>query len=812
MGKKKHLKASKGLSLSCMSDEQPLTSILKGEDIQALAIRSEDLKKLHVPKPPKDPQKPVLMTRVLVRKTRPADEATNAVRGGVACPASPDPGSQQLDYTGRGGRRFDGQGMILPHSILGSLEEYRSYLEARGETELLRCLPKSQREHPSEASAGQHTGAVEKGLGSHRDIQSNALQHWHSHMRQRRRQQDCLSSLLHRPVEDLLMNQTNRFREIQEQKELMSQVLPLVHTGHGYHVGSEFWSLPQRLGDEMSGITATLTQTEQGKREPVIHVGQPRSICQESGIMCAAELRPATRTWDQSVYLQHQCQELREVLKDFKKPDIDGLEVIGASSKPFTSIAVCRNPLLEEEEKEKQQKKMKQDNLDPLAQYDNVRVDPLLIPALTFCGQPAHWTGSSSSNQGEVGISARINFEALTGERASSHLELRNEGSTAIYLTWQQLPLPHSFPNLQSQTTTPHFYFNSSTGVILPGDTLQMEFIFKSEVPGIKSELWQLNTHPVLLGGASMQVTLRGVALYQDKTSDQKMAIERLLEKRVVVKMCQTLVYEALAGVQTPERPSSPAELYITEEQEFLGKNPKLQYCYQPVEALKRLWQNVTPGSNWDLDVNTIRQAVLSLPEQESAQGTLTRDRGLAQVNSLLLELSQPLVKHNPLTPATIGQQLWGSLLDRLDSEAMWLRQLMGLPETDTWTEPIQEPLIPAPVLEDTMKKEEKSGGTAREEDDNKGESKSAAMKKPAEYGKKSRRGSEEVRKHPGGKQGKELAKEPLLAASPETVDHQPHTNHNIKPEVMDKYRRRLHQKFFRTFADVSISSGRGIL
>lgn len=62
--------------------------------------------------------------------------------------------------------------------------------------------------------------------------------------------------------------------------------------------------------------------------------------------------------------------------------------------------------------------------------------------------------------------------------------------------------------------------------MILPGDTQQMEFIFKSEEPGIKTELWQLNTHPVLLRGASMQVTLRGVALYQDKTADQRLFIE----------------------------------------------------------------------------------------------------------------------------------------------------------------------------------------------------------------------------------------------------------------------------------------------
>lgn len=80
-----------------------------------------------------------------------------------------------------------------------------------------------------------------------------------------------------------------------------------------------------------------------------------------------------------------------------------------------------------------------------------------------------HWFLSSPHsppliNQGEVGISATIIFEALTGERSSSHVELHNEGSTAIFYSWQQLPVPRSFPNLRTQTKSPHFYFNSSSG------------------------------------------------------------------------------------------------------------------------------------------------------------------------------------------------------------------------------------------------------------------------------------------------------------------------------------------------------------
>lgn len=75
--------------------------------------------------------------------------------------------------------------------------------------------------------------------------------------------------------------------------------------------------------------------------------------------------------------------------------------------------------------------------------------------------------------------------------------------------------------------------FPSCQGVIRPGDTQQVEFKFKSEEPGIKTELWQLITHPVLLQGASMQVTLSGVALYQDKTADQRLSIEVIYNNTV---------------------------------------------------------------------------------------------------------------------------------------------------------------------------------------------------------------------------------------------------------------------------------------
>ncbi|XP_074550414.1 MYCBP-associated protein isoform X2 [Halichoeres trimaculatus] len=639
-----------------------------------------------------------------------------------------------------------------------------------------------------------------------RNIQSNALQNWKTQMRQRRQQQNFLADLLDRPVENLLMNQANHFRETQEQREVINQVMPLIHSGYGHHVGSEFWSLPPRYGDEMSGITATLTQTEQGRKAPLTHVGQPSSIQQESGIMGGEILRPASRTWDQSAYLQHRHQELREVLQglDLQKPDISRLEVVG-SCKPFTHVTVCQSPSVKKEEQEKEQKKIK-GNLDPLAQYDGVHSEALLVPALKFCGQLARWTGNSEDSQGEVGINATILFEALSGEIASSNLELHNEGSVAIFYSWEKLCVPNSFPTLQ-QTNRPHFYFNSSSGVILPGDTKGVECFFKSVRPGIKTEVWQLNTHPVLLGGASMQVTLRGVSLYQDKTADQRLFIENKLERIVTVKLCQSIVNEILQGVYTPERPSSPADLYVTEEQKFLSKNPKLQFLDETLEDLKKLWHEVNQGHTWDLSVDTLRQAVLAQPDQDS------QEKNLAHLNSLFLQLSEPPVqKHKRLTAAAAGRQLWRKLLDTMDDEARWLRNTLGLTQRGTPSSKQEEALISeADVADKDEISEKKEGAAAREErsgmksrlkEDNKGESKSAGADKQVEDSKRRGKKRDEMGKRSRGKQEKVAPS--LTNTQTENVSQQtPEAEQPDEPEVTEIYTRLLHRKVYAGIEDL---------
>ncbi|KAJ8362962.1 hypothetical protein SKAU_G00117930 [Synaphobranchus kaupii] len=773
---------------SFVSEAPSQSPALKGEDIQALAIRWEDLEKLRVPQPPKDSQKPQGVTRVLVRKTRPLEEERKMVRVVVARPLPQDAAVQPLEYTGPGGPRFDDQGMVLPHSILGSLEDFKREMETRGETELVKRVPDRPGVHcpvAGEQGSEEKPNPHPRGQPRPQELQRHALQHWKSHMRERRRQLDFVSHLLQKPASTLLMSQSSQFREIQEQRELISRRLPALHPGQGYRVGSEFWNVPQRFGDELSGITATLTQTERGNPEPVTRIGQPRGIRHETGNTLAR--RSARRAWDRSLYLEQCRQELIEVLMDldFNQPEIDGLEVTG-TGRTFTSVTTERCPLLEEEEEDSETEH--KENQDPLACSDDEMADTTraAVPALRFCGQLARWLGSPSSHKGEVGIAVRLTFEALEGEQASSYLELQNEGSTALYYTWQHLPQEHSFPETQQHVHTQHFYFNTSTGVILPGETQRVVLIFKSMTAGIVSEVWCLNTHPILLGGATLQVTLRGVALYQDKTAEQREALQKQLQQKEAMSVCKLLVWELLEGVHTPDRPYSPAELYLTEEDHFHMLNPQLYYRLEGVEELRRLWEQVrdsgegenkdtpTEPPSWDLCVPSLRQAVLALPEGDGERG---RDQALSRLNSLVLELHQPLHHPPPLLLHCIGLQLWRELLDGLVNEAVWLKQVMGLPENENLGHAQQEETWKA-------KKEEKKGGPVSKEEEKKGTLKQTGKDKPSEEGTSSRRKFREERRT--GKAGKNSSKAPPSA--PASPDH-------LSPHLQERYHQNLHNR-----------------
>ncbi|NXW36728.1 MYBPP protein, partial [Phaetusa simplex] len=670
----------------------------------------------------------------LVRKCR-SKETKKVTDLLVAYPAFPKAPREPLTFSGP--ELFgDGCEKILPHHILGSLKEFKEEALARGNTQLADLIEVSHQDVTAAALKEEHGG--EKKVHQPPPAEHKALQNWHHHMTIRKKQEKYLGG---EPENELLMNTLEDYRQIQEERDLIDRCLPALLPGKGYRRGSEFWRQPERIGDEVTGLTMTLTQRECGYPEPVTHVGKPRSIQMETGLKPPKRI-PFHLTWHKSLFLKERQQELKSVLEelDFCKPDLDGLEVIG-KGQPFTSVSTEPFPPSTPSEESV--------TLDSLRDRPTVVPEGVVGPSLDFCGQPARWIDGTTSHRDEVGIAARLTFEALVGEKAESSLMVSNDGTTAVWYDWMRLP--QKIPSREKKgIRMPCFYFDIRSGVLLPRETRKFSFIFKSESAGIFSESWEFRTHPLLLGGALLQVTLWGIAVYEDMFADLREKLETDLAAREGAAIVEEYLKKHLVQpprVRTPECSPSPVDTYVTEEELFHWKNPEFHYQHQVVKQLHELWrwymtvpsaseekvlgqksttedtqhqertsealpaQSSTaevPGmkstleeasSGWNLSLDDFKQVFTPFPSSANHSRTLCflshqaiksipkeeqREAALAQLNKAALELR---CKRRPTQTDLLHQiclQLWRETIDGLVSRSMRLRSLLGLPEKNT--------------------------------------------------------------------------------------------------------------------------------
>ncbi|XP_078426720.1 MYCBP-associated protein [Cetorhinus maximus] len=563
--------------------EEPVKEdVLKGEDIMALAIKPEDLQTLHASRMPL--KVTPVTSRMVIRKPKKKEVIVKRL---IAKPAPPVDELKTVDYSGPGGPRFDTKGRVLPHSILGSLADFKQELLANGLSEMANAIFEH---HPTEARTQELQVYEKKPEGiiyAKSQNQDHALVNWQWHMAERKRAQQLISNLLDKPVEDLVMNQCENIGQARQQANLIDQTMAALGPGKGFHVGSEFWALPSMIGDELSGVASTLTQTERGFPPPIVHSGKPQTIKQETGTNFPQDKNNHRKSRSESLYLKQRLEEMKTVLKhlDFRQPDIDQLEVIGTGH-PFSSMSVEHFPL-----EEKHPTTHSNENSDLLVDYPDVIEEPIIGPSILFSGQPARWLNDTCSHKNEVAMIVRLTFEAIAGDRVISCLQVINDGTTVIYYKWKRLPEQKHCIIKSSDSWMQRFYFNTNSGVILPGETVNLPFTFKSSNAGIFTESWEFCTHPVLLGGASLQVALWGVALFEDKNESARQQLQEELEEKEKMAIIEQILNEVIGGVRTPQQTPSPIEVPFIEEEVFEMKNPKLHYKYNIVQSLKELWK-----------------------------------------------------------------------------------------------------------------------------------------------------------------------------------------------------------------------------
>ncbi|XP_015426331.1 PREDICTED: MYCBP-associated protein isoform X2 [Myotis davidii] len=569
-------------------EPEPVSNVLQGDDILALAIKTENLKKQHIPRFIETADKSDITQKFLIRKVKPKDPGRKVCHF-VAHPATPDATTRPLDYSGPR-ESFYGGNQILPHHILGSLHDFRRMAVAQGNMELAELIhtpPCLMTLDPAAEEPKQEAPREEKPPPWAPPPQHNFMKNWQRNLALWKRQQEALSRLLKKPVGDLLMHIGETYRQIQEERAIIDRILPTQHDGKCSEESSGFWSRLEYLGDEMRGLVITKTKSQRGLLEPITHIRKPYCIQKEMGLLARKDAR-YRYTWDRSLFLIYRRKELQRIMAKlgFSQQDIDGLEVVGRGQ-PFSTVTVKDFLVFE-----KRQRSSSGDirNADLLTRYQEAAPMPILGPSLLFCGKPACWIrGSNPQDKKQIGIAVRLTFETVEREKTSSELTVVNNGTVAIWYDWRRQVQPDAFQDLK-RNRTQQFYFNNREGVILPGETKTFTFFFKSVNAGIFREFWEFGTHPTLLGGAVLQVNLHAVSLAQDIYRDERTLLEKELASHEAVTIAQSMLQELLGGILTPERVPSPVDAYLTEEDLFYHRNPQLHYQHQVVQNLHLLW------------------------------------------------------------------------------------------------------------------------------------------------------------------------------------------------------------------------------
>lgn len=772
------------LSQSQMEEEviPPSKQKIDGEDIQALAISMDELAKIRAPRPPSAGKRALSASkRVTVRKMKPQWELDKPKMKHmlIAKPAPPDATIKQEDYSGCVGPRFDGIGNILPHSILGSVEDFKkeaihvghlpasqlNEIDTRPKTPSVKYEKKSKDVHPKPREATMD--------------ENNALRNWQLKMIERKKQQGFISKLLQKPVESLVMNQSEDFRKTQEERYLIDRAIPAMDYGKGYRVGSEFWKQQERIGDDLAGVHMTLSQTERGYPPPVEHISHPETIKKEMGTEWKPPSTPTNYPWHLSQYLKERRDQIQHVMNDLDpyKSDTCQLEVIGTSVTDLQDAAIAAKERQEKEELQAMEEsaalaKAQEEKLKEKDQKTPAEI--ITGPSLQFNRFAARWTGDSHSLKGSVAHGARVTFEAYSGERTTSFLQLVNDGTTTVYYDWKKIAKVNPFEGCATPKVQ-RFYFNTSSGVLLPGESLKFPFVFKSPNAGIFSETWQLDTRPTLCGGASLQVTLRGVALQEDKNKRQRNEIEQELFRKQAEMSIRRILDDVVDGVRTPERARSPIDAYITDEERFERHNPGMHYSNEVVSRLHQLYKEQFPeeerdDKKWDLSVSEMKQEFLALEDEE------LREDLLARMNSSVTSLFFP-----PFTPLQhemykVGYQMMMETVDNIVSQGSVLRDHMGMPDKDVQMPDTEQILTANETLRggSAIRKRERKKRKEHKDDEDDGKKSKKDKKDGGKKGKKEKEDKEKDR--PKSKQGKTSRTRQVASPTPSTRERRTKT------------------------------------
>lgn len=171
-------------------------------------------------------------------------------------------------------------------------------------------------------------------------------------------------------------------------------------------------------------------------------------------------------------------------------------------------------------------------------------------------GEDAHVSGPAVEF-----LEHHLAFETGPDKVGSQKLPVQNTGTCAIYYKWHKAQATNKLgvPLRGIDPPGGGFYAVEEEGVLLPGNTIEFSFAFKSKLCGIYTASFHMTTVPPVAEGSDLSVTMRGVVTEPEEHAVKRSLLEAHLEHNSVIHGIQDILMEAIRAVELPP-PAAGAE------------------------------------------------------------------------------------------------------------------------------------------------------------------------------------------------------------------------------------------------------------
>lgn len=595
----------RGMTLESPQEEKP-----KEDDVRRrFSIDAEVLKKIQHKHGPRKKMSRIEPTveNYYVRKLKPKEKKMKTVI--VMKPVESDcqvtvrPIEFIMNYTGP---RFTDHGKFIPHSILGSLEDFRREAKRRGENlHLLKT----------------HSSAGDLPKTSKKLKVCNSLKKWNTRIDEWNKAQNYLSSKLHRPVEDLLMRTANVYPAWVDSRVETGQALKATVSGYGEkRVNSQFWKQHINFGqDDDTAIWSTLKHSETGDCCPKEFRQVPDLINLEKDKGKIIPERSYKHYYTD--YLNQQRENVKDVIHILNPhhPDLADLMVQGKGQSQKTSV-----PSFQEETSQGHITLHRPvsiaifRDLDPRSCSSSSEYDSFKGPALAIGQHILTWKNLTGENPIRP---LTLTFRSRLGQIQIKKIPMMNYGSTQLRYYWEKVPVENPFGFVKRRLQ--QYYFFTEDGILPPCGDIQLPVMFKSDFPGNFKERWKLKTRPVLCGGADILINFKAIASEPIIHPDHVAEIEKKFMQKEIAYIVNSSIQNITSRVVTPARLLSPIVTYLSPEEEFSQSYPGLFYHSAKLKQMEELYDAVcnsdlmTTKPEASFTVNNLKQAICMLDLME---------------------------------------------------------------------------------------------------------------------------------------------------------------------------------------------------